>query len=906
MNQKKSRPVLEAEQDGQCRSILPFNFSAASEKSLRGLLEAYVGFLSDSPTTNLRSLAYSLSCRRSPFAYKTSFSASSQQDLVAKLEASLSNSSGSIGTRSTVKTPSILGVFTGQGAQWPQMGTDLVRAVPCARSMVQELDNILASLPVEDRPEWTILSELEKDSGSSRLSEARVAQPVVAAVQILLVRLLQLAGVKFRAVIGHSSGEISAAYAAGLIDHNDAIRIAYYRGFHSKLAEGPTGQCGAMLAVGTSLEDAKELCSLDDFSGRVVVAASNSSTSVTLSGDADAIDEMRALLEEEGKFVRPLRVDKAYHSHHMKPATEPFLQSLKACDIQVLTPPPGSPTWFSSVHHGTVVNGQAALDGQYWVENLNGTVLFSQALETALVQSEPFNAALEVGPHPALRGPATEVMQAVSGQTVSYSGTLSRGKDDVESFSDALGSLWINSGPSAVDFEAFQNAIYEDTERITLLRELPAYPWTHDRALWSESRYTKLLRQQEGQFHDILGTRVPDGTEEEWRWRNVLSAKEIPWLTDHGLQGQTVFPATGYISLALEAGRQIAKQNPIQLLELTDLSIRKGIAIDTVHGTETLVTMTRIKQSSSEISALFACFSTISRDAAQLGLNAIGKIRLQLGSPTPNLLAPRMPPKHGLAPVDPDHFFSEVNKLGYNYGPTFRGIKKLARKMGYSTGTIQGPRTDETGTELLFHPGMLDAALQGMLCGFSSPGDGRLWSLHAPSTIRRVTLLPSLCGNNMTPEVYFDCAVTDIAKTQVTGDVEVFQSDTCYKSISVEGVSFIPFSAATSLDDKNLFACNKWDVDGPNGELALGGRRATKEEIHKAVDNERVAYYYLRTLRETVMPAERQQLQIPSHHEALFDYADYIWDQVQRGEHKYVQPAWEGDTYQDICAIMDQ
>lgn len=885
--------------------FVPFTFSATSETSLRALVELYRKYLASTEKLDLRRLAYTLGCRRSPFAYKTTFSATSRLDLISKIERSISDNTNALGARSVTKLPSILGIFTGQGAQWPKMGAELVRSSTFVRGIIEELDCSLASLPVADRPDWTIMGELEKDSRISRLDEAAVAQPVVNAVQIVLVNLLRRAGVRFRAILGHSSGEIAAAYAAGFIGQKDAIRIAYYRGFHSKLAKGLSGQQGGMLAVGTSLEDAEEFCSLEDFQGRIVVAASNSPTSVTLSGDIDAIEEAKALFEEENKFVRSLRVDKAYHSHHMLAAAKPFLGSLKACNIEVLTPI-DSPTWFSTVHRGTTVDGTFALDGQYWVDNLNSTVLFSQALEDALEKSGPFDSAIEVGPHAALKGPACDVINKCTSGIIPYTGTLSRGKSDIESFANSLGSLWTNAGAMAVDFEGLQNAVYDDTENIVQLHELPSYPWTHDRVLWSESRYTRLLRLQEGSFHDILGTRTPDGTEEEWRWRNILSSKELPWLSDHGLQGQTVFPATGYISFAMEAGMQIAGHSGVQLLELTELSIRKAIAIDETNGTETQVSLTRIVRTDGEVTALFACYSAVSKDSSQLALNAIGKLRVQLGTPIDEILAPRASPSHGMVPVSPEHFFNEVDKIGYNYGPTFRGIKKLERKLGESRGTIRGPANNETGTTLLFHPGMLDAALQGMLCGFSSPGDGRLWSLHAPSTIRRVTLLPALCASKMTPEVYFDCAVTDVSYNKLTGDVEVFQSDTGYKSIAVEGVSFIPFSAATRTDDRHLFAYNTWGIEEPDGDLALGGVRATALEIEKAFDAERVAYYYLRMLRENVTVSERTTLQLPDHHEALFDYADHIWSQVQRGGHLYVKPEWENDSYDKVCSIMDR
>lgn len=152
--------------------------------------------------------------------------------------------------------------------------------------------------------------------------------------------------------MGHSSGEIAAAYAAGQLSARDAICIAYYRGLYStRLAGGPQGVQGAMLAVGTSLADAEELCNDEAFKGRVTVAACNSPSSVTLLGDEDAIGEMMELFEDEGTSARRLWVDKAYHSHHMRPCAQPYLDAMRSVSQSESDAPikDSGCTWVSSV-----------------------------------------------------------------------------------------------------------------------------------------------------------------------------------------------------------------------------------------------------------------------------------------------------------------------------------------------------------------------------------------------------------------------------------------------------------------------------------------------------------------------------------------------------------------------------
>ncbi|TQS31982.1 hypothetical protein Golomagni_07719, partial [Golovinomyces magnicellulatus] len=330
----------------------PFVFSAASNTSLVSTLQAYSAYLKANPV-NKRDLAWTLQQRRSALSHKIAFSAPDVESLIGKIELRLKEykdkSEANIGVRSSSTLPKILGVFTGQGAQWPAMGAELIRCSEFVRRRMQELDDALATLPGADRPAWKIADELLLDAKSSRITEAAFSQPLCTAVQVVLVDLLRSAGIMPSCVVGHSSGEIAAAYAANFINARDAIRIAYYRGLYAKLAGGPTGQKGAMLAVGTSLEDASDVIERDAFAGRVAVAAHNSPASVTLSGDADAIVEIKAVFEEEKKFARLLKVDTAYHSHHMLACGEAYVKAVRACKVEVNQHRDTSVTWYSSV-----------------------------------------------------------------------------------------------------------------------------------------------------------------------------------------------------------------------------------------------------------------------------------------------------------------------------------------------------------------------------------------------------------------------------------------------------------------------------------------------------------------------------------------------------------------------------
>ncbi|KAI9925937.1 hypothetical protein MW887_005743 [Aspergillus wentii] len=884
---------------------IPTVLSAASDQSLLALLESILGFLDDKPTVDVSELAYTLSTKRSILSQRLALSALSVEQLrekiTAKIEAATADSP--VGTSALPSAPAILGVFTGQGAQWPTMGSRLIASIPMARRILDHLDEYLATLPECHRPRWNLMDELSADS-TSRLSEAALSQPLCTAVQIILVDLLRTAGVRFGAVVGHSSGEIGAAYAAGYLSSYDAIRIAYYRGYFAKLAAGPSAEKGGMMAVGTSFDDANDLCELDDFNGRLSVAAHNSSTSVTLSGDVDAITEAQAVFEEEAKFVRTLRVDTAYHSVHMLRCVSPYLRALQHCRIQPLKPNDDAPQWFSSVHDGRLISNQDFNDlaGQYWVDNMTQPVLFYPAIQKCM-SSVNINYALEVGPHPALQGPATECILAATGQSIPYSGVLKRGKNDVEAFSDALGSAWVHFGLTGVDLGIFYRACHKEP---AILRGLPSYPWNHDRVLWAESRISKYFRTQGGRFHDLLGTLTADGPVEEWRWRNVLKAKELKWLSGHALQGQTVFPGTGYIALAMEAAMEIAavEGEPVESIDLFDLEIRKAIAINDTTGTELLVSMTNVTTEVGFITADFAAYSTVSKDSGQLALNCSGSVRITLGSDITHHFSIRSPPPSSMAVVDVDRFYQVLHDdFGYGYEGPFRGLTRILRKSGFSTATIQCHPFAEDETSLLFHPGMLDSALQGLNAAYSAPGDGRLWSIVAPTSCRRVTMIPALCGERMTDQVEVDCNITDPRNGFITGDVDVYSSNYEQRIIEIEGMKFSPFAAPTAEDDRLMFQESFLSVDRPDADLVFGNRQSSPEERTKGLDAERAAFFYLKNLHLSVSPKEREKL--PWYRQALIKNAEKLYYYVKDGKHSFASPTWINDTREMILDIME-
>lgn len=877
------------------------------------MLNAYLPFLAANPNIDMRSLAWTLA-RRSAFPIRISFPGVQTADaLRAKIEAKLEEKqSGPIGTRAITKTRGILGVFTGQGAQWPAMGRSLITTSPVAEAIIDQLEQSLADLPEADRPDWSLKKELLASKETSRISEGVISQPLCTAVQVMLVDLLRRVGIDFVAVVGHSSGEIAAAYAAGFLTARNAIRVAYYRGLYTKLARGPSGQRGAMMAAGTSMEDAQELCDLPAFQGRLCVAASNSSASVTLSGDADAIEHAKLIFEDEQKFARALKVDTAYHSHHMQPCSEPYIRALEACDIQVQTPPESACKWFSSVLGGPVVNASMAdaLKAVYWSDNMLKPVLFSQALQTALAEIATPAIALEVGPHPALKGPATLTIEERIKDGLPYSGVLNRGGDDCEAFSTSIGFVWNNLGPAAVNFAAYDALFNENTPLPLPLKDLPTYAWDHERKFWSESRASRLTRTRETPTHELLGVRSTDDVEGEYTWRNYLKPAEMPWLRGHQIEGQLLFPGAGFVIMCVESTKVLASPDSVRLIEVYDAVIHRALSIyDEVAGVEVVVKLSNVKYEQhgeeKSIAADFSCSACPNKDSGNFTTMCFSRVKLFLGESSLLTLPQRPPPLPNMADVDVELFYTSLNELGYNYTDMFKGITSLRRATDAASGIIHIPDSLTQPPECMFHPSTLDVAFQSVLAAVGVPG--RLWSLHVPMKMDRLRLNPLACPDRagVGVDLHFDANLLSFTFAKgLYGDVDVYDETGCYPILQVEGLHVAPVSAATREHDRQVFAKTVWEVADPDAEDGFVAYTPSAAEEARSLLMERVCLFYLRKLTQETITGEKQTDN--EHRTNLLAWAANAVDRTSRGKHPTCQKQWLDDTYEDIRAQLAQ
>ncbi|KAK3693043.1 polyketide synthase module [Podospora appendiculata] len=906
----------------------PFPISAHTETSLLAFSKRFLAYIEADPELNLSDLAWSLQSRRSVFPFKKAFSGATRQRLIETIKQHVVDVEGGralAGLNARLisdppERPSILGIFTGQGAQWPTMGARLVKSCKIFRETLEACERALNSLP--DSPSWSLVGELLAATTDSRIAEAELSQPLCTAVQIGLVKLLDASGIKLGAVVGHSSGEIAAAYAAGIISADDAMRIAYYRGIYARLAQGVQGQPGSMIAVAIPYEAAVAFCGEEPYAGRINAAASNSPSSVTISGDTEAIEAAKLHFDTHKIFARMLRVDTAYHSHHMAPCATPYLEALERCNITVNPPSPDC-TWISSVRGDVdLLEGDLqSLRGEYWVQNMAQPVLFSQALRTSLWNGGPFDLALEVGCHPALQGPASQTFHTSLGTSLPYIGLMSRNQDDWKIFSEAVGQIWEHLGPTSIDFDGYRN-LFQTVETFvpTLIKGLPSYAWDHEKSHWRESRISRRYRLGEGPPpHQLLGRRVPDDTDTEMRWRNIFRLGDIPWLRGHQFQGQAIFPAAGYVTMALEAAMVFAKGKIIRLIEIQNLKLTRALIVeDNIAGVEIIFSMSKspdqpLSRDGDVIETVITCQISTDEVAGDPGRTCSGKVLIHLGPSFGDQLPMQPPKSHKLRPVDVDAFYESVTALGLNYQDHFRGLTAAERSLHCARAWGLWPEVDmEFGN--VPHPGFLDSGFQSMFIAYGSPTSDQIWAPYLPVEFKRFVFDPNVdyrCPDG--PKVEVEAFITYGSAKVLRGDLHFFthrSDDGGHCGIQVEGMVLNSFTEPKPSNDRLLFTKTVWKSD------IFGGYTDDSEELSALVgsapdDNlclveaiDRLALFYFCKVSAEISGEEASGMK--RHHQHFLEVIRYRISEIQDGLHPTAKASWLDDTKEDIQALMDK
>jgi acyl transferase domain-containing protein/NADPH:quinone reductase-like Zn-dependent oxidoreductase len=660
----------------------------------------------ETPTHAIADIAYTLANGREHLSHR-SYAVASTTTYAPGVSPSTPAS------KSPAVKPHVVFVFTGQGAAWPQMARDLILSNPTFARTIDSLDKHLGLLGAD----WTLRDELLKPARTSRVYNAEFSQPLCTALQLGLIDVLAHIGVLPQAVVGHSSGEIAAAYAAGALTAKEAIAVAFHRGAVTK---GQT-ETGGMAAVGLGSDEVQQY-----LVPGVTMACDNSPSSVTLSGDADKLTDVMARISQARPDVpvTRLKVDKAYHSHHMTAFGEAYHQTMLGSSVVGSLP---TIPFFSSVTGGLLGNTKNnRLTPRYWQSNLERPVLFKDAVQAILKSSVVENPILlELGPHSALAGPLRQNLAATSSNAV-YIASLLRRQNNRENLLHTIGKLYTSY--VALDFGALV------TNPASLVAGLPRYPWDHAQRFWYESRLCKEWLDKKHVHHPLLGLQVTTSSEMEPSWRNLLSPKYTPWIAHHKLGDLIVFPLAGFVSVAAEAGRQVSGID--DGVSIRNLTVHNALVIDGESPTE-LVTTLRRERLTDTLASTWWEFTISSYNGHTWTKHTTGEVRGEtLDSQSPcTEESPRLPRK-----VDSNNFYEAVRQEGLDYGPSFHTMRNVRTDTKSMTGTTT-IQNNQWGDEEHYHvhPVVLDTYFQLMSCAIVK-GIGRDYQRMVAAKIELITM----------------------------------------------------------------------------------------------------------------------------------------------------------------------
>jgi phthiocerol/phenolphthiocerol synthesis type-I polyketide synthase C len=566
-------------------------------------------------------------------------------------------------------------IFSGNGSQWAGMAADALSGSPAFRTAIETVDAAL-------RPHLgcSPIETLEA-ADADRLRNTDIAQPLLFAVQVALTIALREHGVEAEGAMGHSVGEVAAAWASGALDLDSAARVIAARSRAQQARHG----VGAMAVLGFGAEDAaKALAEAGLDAKGIEIAAHNSSTAITVAGPIEAI----ALLEQESKergwrFTK-LDLDYAFHSAAMDP-----IEAAIRADLAALAPGACELPFISTVAGGAIEGG--SLDADYWWRNVRAPVLFAEAAQ-AMVE-DGFRIFVEVGPHPVAQAYLNDALRAADkeGRVVP---TLSRRPIKADPIA-AIAARVHAAGGDIRHAAIFAPQSSDAAE----LRSLPRYPWQRER-FWVPRTPESTDPATVPYDHPLLGQRVgPQPLE----WVRHLGLEQMPWLADHAVGGAAVMPAAAMLDLALAAAR--VRKPAAAALELLEVEIGRALVLEphvmreirlrvgAATGEFELVSRPRLTDDPWTIHMSGRMVESDSTTAS--GTAAIGDAPI----------ATRLP---GSA------LYALASRLGLDYGPAFQVVDGIDIA-GEDAAIVRFGGAADLGAGYLLAPNLLDGALQGLL-----------------------------------------------------------------------------------------------------------------------------------------------------------------------------------------------
>ncbi|KAI2922579.1 hypothetical protein CBS147343_2171 [Aspergillus niger] len=762
-------------------------WSFADKDGITRLPETWKPFFSglnikpDERSDYLARLAHTLSTRRSCLEWRA-YAVTQPSDDWATIPDNI------VSPGQSTPSPNIAYIFSGQGAQWYAMGRELLAAYPTFRNSIQEANDYLQTLGCQ----WNLLDALQESELESSVNLTDHSQTLCTALQVALVDLLEQLGIYPKKVIGHSSGEVAAAYSTRAISRRDAWRIAFYRGLWSSNLEKHSYVQGRMLAV--ALNEKEVITYFDKVIKnhillRLTVACINSPNSTTVSGEESQIEDLKSLLNADQIFCRRLKVQVAYHSFQMHEIAAQYEAAIGP--LEKMT---------------DELEGYDTLrTSKYWARNLVSPVRFSEALGVACAsavsppnkldgshcKSLQIHHVVEIGPHSALQGPTKSILTALKRTSVHYLSVLKRDVSATSTLLDAVGYLWASGHDVdlAVLNQVSQTKSTKLGNKSLCLNDLPEYPFNHTKSYWHESQISRNIRMP------------PFGKHELWE-RRILPGTHInPVGGTLSVNGSVVYPGAGMILMAVEAGKQLCRDGrQIYSFEVLDTTLHAAIQIPGHGDVETSFSMQPVSSRRAKNSDFFE-FGLYTALVSSWTTNCTGSIRVtyeaQEPDPIKNSQVHQMlntqhqqsllqAQQNCGSTMDISTLYKNLRQCGYEYGESFQGITALSYNPKDTKMVVGAVHHRLITPPSTLHPTALDAMFQTLLCANAGCGDKTV-PTYVPTHIKSLQLLKD--GLPDASETFQILAKGDFASsTEVVGSITAFGADSRHPLVLVDGL----------------------------------------------------------------------------------------------------------------------
>jgi acyl transferase domain-containing protein/NADPH:quinone reductase-like Zn-dependent oxidoreductase/thioesterase domain-containing protein/acyl carrier protein len=571
-------------------------------------------------------------------------------------------------------------VFPGQGSQWAAMARSLLESSPVFRKELEACERALAP-----HVEWSLGAVLRGEDGAW-LERVDIVQPALFAMMVSLTALWRSLGVEPDAVVGHSQGEIAAAYVAGALTLEDAAKIVALR---SRALTKMSGK-GAMASVELGVQELQTYVAR--YGERLSVAAINSSRSTLVSGDTESVQSLLSELSESQVFARQVRVDYASHCTQMEAVREELLEQLAGLEPRACTLP-----LYSTVM-GQPVEG-AELDATYWYRNLRETVRFAEAIERLAEEGHRYF--VEVSAHPVLALALNETLERGKSEAVVV-GTLRRDEGDIGRVLASLREL--------------------QTRGLALV---PGAARLDDRKARGADIEAAGLAAAD---HPLLGAAVALADRDGFLLTSRLSLAEHPWLAGHAVFGTAILPGTAFVELAMVAAHRAGLDG------VEELVLETPLAIPTEGAVLVQISVGAPDDTGRRSFALHARAEDAAAGASWTR-HASGALAPVVPG-APSALHAWPPP--GATPLALDGLYSQLDQVGLGYGAEFRDTLRAVWQRGddlYVEAALPQPTARDAERHLL-HPALLDAVLHVLAFERVRAGAG-IWM---PFSIRGVSL----------------------------------------------------------------------------------------------------------------------------------------------------------------------